>query len=159
MSNKLYEENDVQAIANAIRSKNGSSDTYMVSEMAQAVLDIPQGTTPTGTKQVAIDSAGTTTENVSAYANCEITVPQGQYKPVMSTTITPSISVSNTGLITASNITQVMQDWLQESFVEGYIKSSNVSAKASATGGSATQQLNTVSGQTVTPTTDRKSVV
>lgn len=43
MANKLYEEDNIQAIANAIRSKNGSSDTYMVSEMAQAVLDISTG--------------------------------------------------------------------------------------------------------------------
>lgn len=43
MANKLYEENDIQAIANAIRGKNGSTDTYMVSEMATAINDIPSG--------------------------------------------------------------------------------------------------------------------
>lgn len=43
MSNKLYEESDIQGIANAIRSKNGSSDTYTVSQMAQAITDIPSG--------------------------------------------------------------------------------------------------------------------
>lgn len=157
MSNKLYEETDVQAIANAIRSKNGSSDTYKVSEMAQAVLDIPQGTTPTGTKQIAIDSAGVTTENISAYANVEITVPQGEYKPQLSTTMTPSISVSNSGLITASNLTQVLQD-SKEDLTEGYVEASDVSAKATITGGSATHQLQTVSGQTVTPTTSQQEI-
>lgn len=40
MSKKLYEESDVQAIADAIREKNGSSDTYKLSEMAAAVLAI-----------------------------------------------------------------------------------------------------------------------
>ena len=39
--NKLYEESSIQAIANAIRSKNGSSDTYTVSQMATAILNIP----------------------------------------------------------------------------------------------------------------------
>lgn len=41
MSNKLYEENNIQAIANAIRAKNGSSDTYTVSQMASAIRNIP----------------------------------------------------------------------------------------------------------------------
>ena len=41
--NKLYEENDIQNIANAIRGKNGSTDTYKVSEMASAINDIPSG--------------------------------------------------------------------------------------------------------------------
>ena len=43
MSKKLYEESDVQAIADAIRAKNGSTDKYTVAEMAQAVTDIPSG--------------------------------------------------------------------------------------------------------------------
>lgn len=37
---KLYEENSIQNIANAIRSKNGSTNTYKVSEMAAAISDI-----------------------------------------------------------------------------------------------------------------------
>lgn len=41
MGNKLYEENDVAAIATAIRTKNGSSNTYTVSQMAAAVEAIP----------------------------------------------------------------------------------------------------------------------
>lgn len=43
MSKKLYEESDVQAIADAIRAKNGSTDKYTIAEMAQAVTDIPSG--------------------------------------------------------------------------------------------------------------------
>jgi hypothetical protein len=42
MGNKLYEESDIQSIANAIRSKNGSADRYTVSQMAAAILNIPQ---------------------------------------------------------------------------------------------------------------------
>lgn len=134
---------------------NGIHD---VSSYADANVNVQGGITPTGTKEVTIDAAGTITEDISSYANVEITVPQGEYKPVMSTTITPSISVSNTGLITASNLTQVMQDWTQATLTEGYITSSDVSAKATATGGSATQQLNTVNGQTVTPTTSTQYI-
>lgn len=40
MANKLYEESSIQAIANAIRAKNGSSDTYTVAEMSTAIQNI-----------------------------------------------------------------------------------------------------------------------
>ncbi len=40
---KLYEESSIQAIANAIRAKNGTSDTYKVSEMANAISSLPSG--------------------------------------------------------------------------------------------------------------------
>lgn len=43
MGLKLYEETSVQAIADAIRAKNGSSDTYTISEMGAAIEDIPSG--------------------------------------------------------------------------------------------------------------------
>lgn len=43
MALKLYNETDIEAIADAIRGKNGSSDTYKVSQMAQAIDDIPSG--------------------------------------------------------------------------------------------------------------------
>ena len=43
MAKKLYPESAVQAIANAIRAKNGSSETYTIGEMAQAIEDIPSG--------------------------------------------------------------------------------------------------------------------
>lgn len=43
MALKLYNESDIQDIADAIRGKNGSSDTYKVSEMADAIDDIPTG--------------------------------------------------------------------------------------------------------------------
>ena len=38
--NKLYEETDIQNIANAIREKTKSTDTYKVSEMANAISEI-----------------------------------------------------------------------------------------------------------------------
>ena len=43
MAMKLYSDTDIQAIANAIRAKNGSSDTYKVSEMATAIGSISGG--------------------------------------------------------------------------------------------------------------------
>lgn len=38
--NKLYEETDIQNIANAIREKTKSTDTFKVSEMANAISNI-----------------------------------------------------------------------------------------------------------------------
>jgi hypothetical protein len=43
MALKLYNESDIQAIANAIRGKNGESTTYKVSQMADAIDNIPSG--------------------------------------------------------------------------------------------------------------------
>ena len=41
MAKKLYEEASVQAIAGAIRAKNGSGATYKIGDMAAAVSAIP----------------------------------------------------------------------------------------------------------------------
>lgn len=47
MSNKLYEEADVQAIADALRLKrNGSTGTYTISDMDDGVLSLPMGNIP-----------------------------------------------------------------------------------------------------------------
>lgn len=43
MANVLVEESSLVSIANAIREKNGSTNTYKPSEMAQAITDIQSG--------------------------------------------------------------------------------------------------------------------
>lgn len=43
MAKKLYEEADVQAIANAIRAKNETTNTYKLSEMATAIDELKPG--------------------------------------------------------------------------------------------------------------------
>jgi len=59
MANKLYEENSVQDIANAIRQKNGLSTTYKISEMAAAILALPTGSGETNyLPAVCNDAAG-----------------------------------------------------------------------------------------------------
>lgn len=40
MANKLYDDTSIKAIANAIRTKNGKTDTYTVSEMAGAIRSL-----------------------------------------------------------------------------------------------------------------------
>ena len=41
MANKLYNDTSVKAIADAIRAKNGTTNTYNISEMATAITNIP----------------------------------------------------------------------------------------------------------------------
>lgn len=43
MAKKLYEETSVQAIANAIRAKNGKTTTYKIGEMADAISALSVG--------------------------------------------------------------------------------------------------------------------
>lgn len=61
MANKLYEEQSVQNIANAIRTKNGLSTTYKIAEMAQAILDIPTGGGGTNYLPVVLNDASSYT--------------------------------------------------------------------------------------------------
>lgn len=43
MANKLYNEESIRAIASAIREKNGTENTYSVSEMSAAIRDLTVG--------------------------------------------------------------------------------------------------------------------
>nr|DAP21396.1 MAG TPA: tyrosine phosphatase family protein [Caudoviricetes sp.] len=43
MANKLYNDTSIKAIADAIRAKNGKTDTYTVGEMSVAINDISAG--------------------------------------------------------------------------------------------------------------------
>lgn len=66
---------NLTSVANAIRAKGGTSaQMTFPTGFVSAVQAIPTGTTPTGTKQISITQNGTTTEDVAAYANAEITV-------------------------------------------------------------------------------------
>ncbi len=48
--------------------------TYDVANYASAAVNVPQGITPSGTKQITITENGTTTEDVSNYADAQISV-------------------------------------------------------------------------------------
>lgn len=82
MANKLYQESDVQSIANAIRTKNGSSDTYKISQMANAILNIPSGGGTYQSKNVTITQNGSTT-----------VTPDTGYDAMTSVNITTSVPI------------------------------------------------------------------
>ena len=66
MPKKLYEESSIQAIANAIRARNGSETTYKISEMPAAIEAI-KGGFPNGTEWTVI-SPGVNMSSI-VYAN------------------------------------------------------------------------------------------
>lgn len=51
-----------------------TNGTHDVTNYASANVAVPQGTTPTGTKNISITQNGTTTEDVTNYASAQITV-------------------------------------------------------------------------------------
>lgn len=91
MSNYLVDGADLTSVANAIRTKGGTSaQLAFPQDFVDAVQAIPTGIAPTGTKQISITANGTTTEDVAAYANAEITVnvPSGPSPTLITKTIT-----------------------------------------------------------------------
>lgn len=70
MGKKLYEESNIQAIAEAIREKNGSTVTYKTSEMPLAIQAMETGIDTT------LESGGATeidmAEDTKAYVNGEL---------------------------------------------------------------------------------------
>lgn len=75
MSNYIVDGADLTSVANAIRTKGGTSaQLAFPADFVSAVQAIPTGVTPAGTKQISITANGTTTEDVTNYANAEIAV-------------------------------------------------------------------------------------
>lgn len=92
MSNVLVRESSLQSIADAIRAKNGTQDTYKPDEMADAIEAISGGgITPTGT--ININQNGT--HDVTSYASANVNVPTG------STPVINPLSVTENGTYTA----------------------------------------------------------
>lgn len=75
MANYLVSGEDLTSIADAIRTKGGTSSQLVFPDGFEIAIDnISGGITPTGTKQISITQNGKTTEDITNYANVEITV-------------------------------------------------------------------------------------
>lgn len=80
MAIKTVQDSSLTSVANAIRTKGGTSAPLeFPTEFVSAIQAIPSSQ-PTGTKSISITQNGTTTENVADYASAQITanVPQMQ---------------------------------------------------------------------------------
>ena len=129
----LCEKNDLVAVANAIRSKNGTTNTYKVNQLASAVENISSGTTlPTLSNPGSAADLRSGKQLIDQSGN-KIT---GTLATV--TQATPSITVNSAGLITASTTQSA-----------GYVASGTKSA---------TKQLPTKSAATITPGTSNQTI-
>lgn len=98
-------------------TQNGTVD---VTNYASANVAVPQGTTPTGTKEISITENGTTTEDVTNYASAQITVnvPTSGSSPHVNDVYTITL------LETASNTLEICNLVLQKAGItrtEGHI--------------------------------------
>lgn len=86
--NKLYNDDDISSIANAIRAKLGTTVKYKVSQMAQAIMSIV-GFTPRGTTNITFNGI----HDVSEFEKAQVNVPSDVYEPdtiVANGTYTPT---------------------------------------------------------------------
>lgn len=175
MSYARIDESLLTAIADSIRSKNGSSDTYTPAEMAVAISEIQTGggITPTGTKTINITSNGTTTEDVTNYASASITVdvnPVLQQKSATPSEIAQTISpdsgydglsyvsvgaISSTFVgsgITRRSSLDLTASGATVTVPAGYYESQQTKSVASGTVGTPTATKGTVSNHSISVT-------
>lgn len=78
MANKFYEEESIRNIAEAIREKNGTNNTYTVAQMADAILDLSIGSSDGGivpSGEITIKENGR--YDVTNYASAFVSIASG----------------------------------------------------------------------------------
>lgn len=82
MSDYLVTDTDLTSVANAIRTKGGTSgELSFPTEFVSAIQNIPTGITPTGTLAVSTSGYGTTQHRVASYEYVSISTPQASITP------------------------------------------------------------------------------
>lgn len=154
MSKVLVTETYLEDIADAIRAKNGLSDTYMPSEMATAISNISSGGTARTSADLTVSGA-TVTAPAGTYASAASkSVASGSAStPATTITANPSISVSSSGLITA---TASATQSVTPSVSAGYVSSGT--AGTITVSGSNTEQLSTQAAQTIYPSSTDQTI-
>lgn len=102
MTNVLVDDSYLSDIADTIRAKLGVTDTYLPSEMADAIDDIGGGVTPTGTINITANG----TYDVTDYASADVAIPgaSGSFTPDSnSKTATISIPFEPSGVFCYSD--------------------------------------------------------
>ncbi len=187
MAKKLYPEQSVQAIANAIRSKDGIATLMKISDMPSRISAIDTGS---GGPDLSSDTvtAGSMLDGVTAHdknglpitgniltktssdltaSGAVVTVPSGYYSsevtksvatgsaavPASTVTANPSISVSSSGLITA---TVSGSQNVSPSITAGYVSSGT--AGLISVSGSTTSQLTTTAASTYNVSTSNQTI-
>lgn len=102
MTKVLITESYLEDIADSIRAKNGTENTYKPSEMADAIDDISGGgITPTGTLSITADG----TYDVTNYASAEVDTDSGSTLGTKSITANGTYTASDDSLDGYSSVT------------------------------------------------------
>lgn len=134
MAKVLITEGHLADIADAIRAKLESEDTYMPGEMAEAIMEIETGIIPTGTKQIAANG----THDVTQYASANVQVPNTYVAADEGKVVSNGALVAQTGTTITQNGT--------------YDTTENDEVTVNVSGGGAVLQSKTVvRNGTVTP--------